>query len=71
MEKSMKQTNGKQQTAAMNVVVGTGENIPTSNEKVIGTSSVEFRSQEVSAAPIRRKFGFCLEFECGDCCCCI
>lgn len=53
------------------VVPRAGENLPTAESKSCKQQECcEFRSQQKS--PLRRMFGFCLEFSCGDgCCCCI
>lgn len=48
----------------------TGKNLPSISNEMHKQDSIEFRSQQKQ--PVKRIFGFCLEFSCGEgCCCCI
>lgn len=66
MEKN-NSANTVQNAQSETIVPQAGQNLPIDMNKPVST---EFKS--VEKAPTRRRFGFCLEFECGDdCCCCI
>ena len=62
-------------TAASNMnVPKTGENLPSISSEIHTQDSIEFRSKQ-KQPPVKRVFGFCFEFSCGDgsgdgCCCC-
>lgn len=50
------------------VIPKAGENLPSN--AATQTIAIEFKNKK--KAPVRRRYGFCLEFSCGDdCCCCI